>query len=333
KDQGQSKFSRKQWKNKMKNKRKRKTNSGKMDKSANGKSRIRTRGLSSQKSCSVAGSALKSQPDEEEIETSGLWAISARKRKKDLKKQQAKLQKICKVLESKITGSRVSRKEKKEEKVTSALLACMEQQLKSARFRFINEQLYTSTSQEAYRMLQQEHQAFNIDHRGFTAQVERWPSNPVDSIISYLCNKPSSMVVADFGCGDCKIARRVKNKVHSFDLLPINDLVTVCDMARSRLFKWLRGSLPLMGTNTGDFLVEANCVTNKNGILMITEVASRFENVRSFLLVITNVNLEFAVKDTSYCYFYTFELIKTTESEGKSHTAGLELKPCMYKKR
>uniref|UniRef100_W5N8M7 Ribosomal RNA-processing protein 8 n=1 Tax=Lepisosteus oculatus TaxID=7918 RepID=W5N8M7_LEPOC len=238
KDQGQSKFSRKQWKNKMKNKRK------------------------------------------------------PRKRKKDLKKQQAKLQKICKVLESKITGSRVSRKEKKEEKVTSALLACMEQQLKSARFRFINEQLYTSTSQEAYRMLQQEHQAFNIDHRGFTAQVERWPSNPVDSIISYLCNKPSSMVVADFGCGDCKIARRVKNKVHSFDLLPINDLVTVCDMAR--IFpdpspRWLRGSLPLMGTNTGDFLVEANCVhlLNFSGILMITEVASRFENVRSFLLRIS----------------------------------------------
>ena len=38
-------------------------------------------------------------------------------------------------------------------------------------------------------------------------------------------------MVADFGCGDCKIALSVKNKVHSFDLAPICKLVTVCDMA------------------------------------------------------------------------------------------------------
>ncbi|MBN3311495.1 RRP8 protein, partial [Atractosteus spatula] len=120
------------------------------------------------------------------------------------------------------------------------------------------------------QLKKEEGQSKAFDHRGFTAQVERWPSNPVDSIISYICNKPSSMVVSDFGCGDCKIARRVKNKVHSFDLLPINDLVTVCDMASVCLFsvrifpdpspRWLGGCLSLMGTNTGDFLVEANCV-------------------------------------------------------------------------
>lgn len=38
-------------------------------------------------------------------------------------------------------------------------------------------------------------------------------------------------MVADFGCGDCKIARSVKNKVHSFDLAAACELVTVCDMA------------------------------------------------------------------------------------------------------
>lgn len=44
-------------------------------------------------------------------------------------------------------------------------------------------------------------------------------------------SRPSSLVVADFGCGDCKIARSVKNKVHSFDLASVCELVTVCDMA------------------------------------------------------------------------------------------------------
>lgn len=52
-------------------------------------------------------------------------------------------------------------------------------------------------------------------------------------LIDLLCHcfRPPSRVVADFGCGDCKIARSVKNKVHSFDLAATCDLVTVCDMA------------------------------------------------------------------------------------------------------
>ena len=38
-------------------------------------------------------------------------------------------------------------------------------------------------------------------------------------------------VVADFGCGDAKIAQAVSNKVHSFDLVALNEYVTPCDMA------------------------------------------------------------------------------------------------------
>lgn len=103
--------------------------------------------------------------------------------------------------------------------------------------------------------------------------------------------RPTSLVVADFGCGDCKIARSVKNKVHSFDLAPVCDLATACDMAKvsycsnnalicnaakrlkAALFITspqvpLRDStvdiavfcLSLMGTNLGDFLAEANRV-------------------------------------------------------------------------
>lgn len=37
--------------------------------------------------------------------------------------------------------------------------------------------------------------------------------------------------MADFGCGDAKIARNVAHKVHSFDLVALNDHVTACDMA------------------------------------------------------------------------------------------------------
>ena len=43
--------------------------------------------------------------------------------------------------------------------------------------------------------------------------------------------RPDNCVVADFGCGDAKVARTVNNKVHSFDLAAANEHVTVCDMA------------------------------------------------------------------------------------------------------
>lgn len=49
--------------------------------------------------------------------------------------------------------------------------------------------------------------------------------------VSFLLFRPGNKVVADFGCGDAKIARNVPHKVHSFDLVALNDHVTACDMA------------------------------------------------------------------------------------------------------
>ncbi|XP_062872573.1 uncharacterized protein rrp8 [Trichomycterus rosablanca] len=147
---------------------------------------------------------------------------------------------------------------------SSALRSRMEKRLESARFRYINELLYTSTSGEAKRMFKQDPDAIGIYHKGYTAQVKYWPANPVDSIIAFIQKKPSSLVVADFGCGDCKIARSVKNKVHCFDLAPVCDLVTVCDMANVLLpdssVDIAVFCLSLMGTNLTDFLAEANRV-------------------------------------------------------------------------
>ena len=53
----------------------------------------------------------------------------------------------------------------------------------------------------------------------------------VDSV--FACSD-KSMVVADFGCGDAKIARSVPNVVHSFDLVALNSHVTACDIKRVR---------------------------------------------------------------------------------------------------
>ncbi|KAI3354112.1 hypothetical protein L3Q82_018663, partial [Scortum barcoo] len=179
---------------------------------------------------------------------------------------------------------------------SASLRLRMEQRLESARFRYINEVLYSTSSGEAKRMFKQDPQAFGIYHKGYTAQVQKWPVNPVDEIISYIRQKPSSLVVADFGCGDCKIARSVKNKVHSFDLAAACELVTVCDMAnvplRDGSVDIVVFCLSLMGTNLADFLAEANRVLKMGGFLKIAEVASRFENVRSFITALAGLGFK-----------------------------------------
>lgn len=57
------------------------------------------------------------------------------------------------------------------------------EQLNSARFRYINEQLYTQTGQEAQEMFEEDEEAFQVYHQGFQTQVNKWPANPVDLFI------------------------------------------------------------------------------------------------------------------------------------------------------
>ncbi|CAG2195951.1 RRP8 [Mytilus edulis] len=101
---------------------------------------------------------------------------------------------------SQSTGNQVDKKEKhehnpeKEEKKSGkdkhkppvSLRERMMDQLKSARFRFINEQLYTQTGSEAVQLFKGDTEAFNCYHEGFQNQVNKWPTNPVDLIIKQI---------------------------------------------------------------------------------------------------------------------------------------------------
>ncbi|XP_074535111.1 uncharacterized protein rrp8 [Halichoeres trimaculatus] len=267
------------------------------------------------------------------------------------KEQSLKRERMRKILNSKKSDHQESPAEQKEEPPipepqpqpevkmdrSASLRSRMEQRLESARFRYINEVLYSTTSGEARRMFKQDPEAFGIYHRGYTAQVQRWPVNPVNAIIAFIKQKPSSLVVADFGCGDCKIARSVKNKVHSFDLAATCELVTVCDMANvplpDRSVDIAVFCLSLMGTNLSDFLAEANRVLKMGGVLKIAEVASRFENVRNFSTALANLGFKLVTKDTENTHFYSFECVKTGAAPENIKKFGLQLMPCVYKKR
>jgi ribosomal RNA-processing protein 8 len=63
------------------------------------------------------------------------------------------------------------------------LQASMRQKLISARFRHLNETLYTRPSEEAFSLFQESPEMFDEYHEGFRQQVKVWPENPVSSFL------------------------------------------------------------------------------------------------------------------------------------------------------
>jgi len=213
--------------------------------------------------------------------------------------------------------------------------------LLGSRFRFINEQLYTSNSEAAQNLFANDPKAFEVYHQGFVHQVTKWPVNPLDLIVQWLKSKPKTLVVADFGCGEAMLAARCKQKVHSFDLVALNDRVTVCDIAHTPLadasVDVVVCSLSLMGTNCQDFVVEANRVLKVGGIFKVAEVASRFKSTKMFVNDMKSLSFSLRKKDLSnQSYFYIFEFTKgksLNAKTAKKEYQGLKFGACLYKKR
>ncbi|KAF2763229.1 hypothetical protein EJ05DRAFT_472143, partial [Pseudovirgaria hyperparasitica] len=64
------------------------------------------------------------------------------------------------------------------------LQAAMAHKLSSARFRHLNETLYTTPSTSSLTLFSKNPEMFDEYHAGFSQQVAVWPSNPVDKFIS-----------------------------------------------------------------------------------------------------------------------------------------------------
>lgn len=202
---------------------------------------------------------------------------------------------------------------------TSALTPlqqAMRQKLLSARFRHLNETLYTTPSERAMELFTTSPELFQEYHAGFSHQVkESWPSNPVDSYISTVNTRASvkpnvrgaesksgpeslprrphgTCTIADLGCGDAQFARalmpsskKLKLKLLSYDLCESDKVITKADITNLPVDD---GSvdvtifcLSLMGTNWVSFVEEAWRVLRGDGKgeCWVSEVKSRFGKV------------------------------------------------------
>lgn len=210
--------------------------------------------------------------------------------------------------------------------------------LKGSRFRYMNEQMYKCKGEESKKMFDNDPNAFVAYHEGYRQQVEQWPSNPLNRIINGVKKLPVNNVIADFGCGEARLAAEVPQEVHSLDLVAAKPEVIACDMAHTPLASESVDvavfCLSLMGTNLKDFLLEANRVLKPRGVLKVAEVASRFDNVKYFVANVEKCGFQLQNQDLNDKLFYFFNFKKQADvRQVADKVKPFSLKPCLYKKR
>ena len=242
-----------------------------------------------------------------------------------------------------IKKAKRKRKGKKKSEVGDSLLKSpnttttkrkVTKRLEGGRFRWINEQLYSMNSKQASKLFSSQPDLYQAYHSGFRAQVEKWPHDPVDNIITYVSSLPEHWTIADMGCGEARLAASVPHQVYSFDLVASNDRVTVSDMSNVPLgnnsVNVVIFCLSLMGTNLNDFMHEAYRILVPKGILKITEIRSRIDDVDVFVQSLCSHGFKLVKKENVNKIFVDLQLQKTKWS---SSPAEITLKPCLYKRR
>jgi ribosomal RNA-processing protein 8 len=220
----------------------------------------------------------------------------------------------------------------------------MKARLSGGHFRMLNEKLYTCTGSEALEYFKEDPSLFDMYHAGYQEQMSHWPELPVNIIIKWLKDRSPSLLVADFGCGDGRLAKNVKNKVFSFDLVSRDPSVTACDMSNTPLetssVDVAVFCLSLMGTNVPSYLQEAHRVLKPSGWLLIAEVQSRLDpttggaNPKEFSKAICDLGFTSELIDFSNKMFILLYFKKKEKANSK--VKGIEwpqLKPCLYKRR
>ncbi|SCU85768.1 LANO_0C05270g1_1 [Lachancea nothofagi CBS 11611] len=257
----------------------------------------------------------------------------------------------------------ISQESHASKKPLTALQQKMMAKLSGSRFRWINEQLYTISSDSALDLIKKQPGLFDEYHDGFRSQVQSWPENPVNVFVDQFrtrsqkpVNAPGGLpglqsdkkiVVADMGCGEAQLAQDLNNYfaqynrkqkkhfkkhcvVHSFDLKKPNKLVTVADIRNVPLpnesCTVVVFCLALMGTNFLDFIKEAYRLLAPRGELWVAEIKSRFADRQGdeFVNAIKLLGFFHKKTDDTNKMFTRFEFFKPPQDIIEERKAKLE---------
>lgn len=223
----------------------------------------------------------------------------------------------------------------------SKMQQAMSDKLSGARFRMLNEKLYTQDGASSFKDMSGDPALFDAYHAGYRVQAKQWPQNPLDEFISMVQANPS-WVVADLGCGDARLRKSVKNEiVHSYDLVSRDPCVTAANLADlplpSNTCDCVVICLALMGSDYHQFLLEASRILKVGGRLLLAEVSSRIENVNDFTGILQFIGFKVDVKkQVGGSFFFVCHATKSRDL----HVARAEvvkrapkLRACEYKRR
>ena len=232
--------------------------------------------------------------------------------------------------------------------------------LSGARFRQINETLYTTTSSSAMSYIQGEPSKLREYHEGFREQVKSWPKVPVRQIAEIILKgqkqgqsgkqrsgrfAPGPLII-DLGAGEAILGKLLAKdatssvRVLSYDLLdsedgwvkgldiaklnglPLPGTLGAKDEEAARVVDVAVFCLSLMGTNWIEMIMEASRVIRTNGELVIAEVSSRFDTKSNFIKIVSSLGFKLTHEDSSNSHFVLFEFVKL--GKGKWDAKGLE---------
>ncbi|KZO90693.1 hypothetical protein CALVIDRAFT_542448 [Calocera viscosa TUFC12733] len=235
------------------------------------------------------------------------------------------------------------------------LQAKMKASLSGARFRWINEQLYTTSASHAHELMRAQPGLYSDYHAGFASQLAGWPTPPLEALAHLLQALPKHALIADLGSGPGTLARKLVprgRKVLSFDL-QADEWVTEADFCERIPLPGAEGErsegavvdaavccLSLMGTDWVRGVREARRVLVAKGQLFVAEVTSRFTSVDTFVQVVESVGFSLQKQEDKDTHFMLFvfqkvegEALGDAEWEGILEKAEGLLKPCEYKRR
>ncbi|WWD04935.1 hypothetical protein V865_003006 [Kwoniella europaea PYCC6329] len=221
----------------------------------------------------------------------------------------------------------------------------MQAKLEGARFRWINEQLYSTPSTEAVEMMKKDPKIFADYHMTHRVLTAGWPSPPLQHIIKALSPLPAGTVIADLGCGDAGLARALVPQgkvVLSYDLVGDSGWVIQADFLEqiplpgrpggvdigasvdeqapkkkgkrdekaSEVVDVVVCCLSLMGKNWVGGIAEACRVLKQGGTFHIAEVTSRFTSTEAFVEKVESFGLKLEEQDSPSTHFTLFRFIK-----------------------